>query len=51
MQIQDVQKIIKGFEKNFFDFVEHAEKTKDVSWLSAENAVKRKADETKQDMT
>ena len=50
-QMQGVQKIIEGLEKNFFAFVEDAEKKKDLPLLSTVNAIKRKAEETKQDMT
>ena len=49
--MQGVQKIIEGLEKNFFAFVEDAEKKKDLPLLSTVNAIKRKAEETKQDMT
>ena len=43
-----MQKIIKGLEEKFFVFVEDAEKKKDLSLLSAANALKRKSGETKQ---
>ena len=49
-KMQDVQKIIKGLGEIFFDFVEDAKKKKGFLLLSAENALKRKDEEAKQDM-
>ena len=49
-KIQDVQKIIKELEDKFFTFDEDTKK-KTPSVLSAVNAIKRKAEETKQHMT
>ena len=49
-QLHNVEKIIKELEDNFFVFVEDAEKRKDLSLLSVANALKKKSNETKQDM-
>ena len=49
-EMQDVQKIIKGLGEIFLAFDEDAKKKKVFSLLSAENALKRKDEETKQDM-
>ena len=49
-KIQEVQKIIKELEDKFFTFDEDTKK-KTPSLLSAVNAIKRKAEETKQHMT
>ena len=49
-KIQEVQKIIKELEDKFFTFDEDTKK-KTPSVLSAVNAIKRKAEETKQHMT
>lgn len=46
----DAQKIIKRLEQKFFVFGEDAEQKKDLLLLSAVNALKKKAEETKQDM-
>ena len=48
-QIYDAQKIIKGLEVNF-GFIEDAEKKRIYQLLTA-YALKRKAEETNQDMT
>ena len=49
-QLHSVEKIVKGLKEKFFVFVEDVEKKKDLSLLSASNALIRKSEETKQDM-
>ena len=49
-QLHSVEKIVKGLKEKFFVFVEDVEKKKDLSLLSASNALVRKSEETKQDM-
>ena len=49
-QLHSVEKIVKGWKEKFFVFVEDVEKKKDLSLLSASNALIRKSEETKQDM-